>query len=107
VGASSVPTMPIFLLLLLLTQPAHAQTPQDAKCARYATAWTEAQQRFGRGGLGDAFVADNNRFIAAECRTRMAICPRSPQELAMADILTIAAMNAGMASSFVPFRCPA
>ncbi len=97
--------MPLLLLLALIASPAAAQTPQDAKCARYASAWTEAQSRFGQAGLSAEFRAGQNAFIASDCRARPGICPRSPQELAMADILTIAAMNAGMASSFLPFAC--
>lgn len=97
--------MPLLLLLALLASPVAAQTPQDAKCARYAAAWTEAQSRIGQAGLGGAFLAGQDAFIASNCRARPGICPRSPQELAMADILTIAAMNAGMASSFLPFAC--
>jgi hypothetical protein len=97
--------MPLLLLLALLIAPAQAQTPQDAKCARYAAAWTEAQSRFGPAGLSTDFRAGQEAFIASNCRARPGICPRSPQELAMADILTIAAMNAGMASSFLPFAC--
>jgi len=33
------------------------------------------------------------------------VCPRSPEEFARADIMTILAMNAGMASTFLPFAC--
>jgi len=97
--------MQALVLLLALLSPAQAQTPQDAKCARYAAAWTEAQSRFGPTGLSAEFRAGQDAFIASNCRSRAGICPRSPQELAMADILTIAAMNAGMASSFLPFAC--
>lgn len=98
-------TFRLLPLLVLLAMPAQAQTPQDAKCARYASAWAEAQTRVGRAGLADSFVAGQDAFIASNCRARPGICPRSPQELAMADILTIAAMNAGLASSFLPFAC--
>jgi hypothetical protein len=97
------------VLLSCLALPAAAQAPAprgwtEEKCSRYALSWTEALARFGQTGLGEDFLARHEAFLASGCRTRD-VCPRSPQELAMADIMTIAAMNAGMASSFVPFIC--
>jgi hypothetical protein len=94
------------LLLALAAAPAQAQTRAwtAEKCSRYAQSWSEALARFGRDGLGEAFLARHDAFLASGCQVRDA-CPRSPQELAMADIMTVAAMNAGTASSFVPFVC--
>ena len=96
------------LLALIVAQPAPAQQRSwpEEKCARYAEAWTEAQARFGRQGLSREFFDAQGAFIASGCRSRASICPASPQELDIANAVTIAAMNAGMASSFVPFRCP-
>jgi hypothetical protein len=96
-------------ILLCLAMPAAAQAPATRgwtaeKCSRYGQSWAEALARFGRDGLSDAFLARHDAFLASGCRTRD-VCPRSPQELAMADIMTVAAMNAGTASSFVPFIC--
>lgn len=96
-------------LPLLLAQPAMAQAPPsrswpEEKCHRYALSWSEALTRFGRAGLSEEFLTRHDAFLASGCRTRN-VCPRSPRELAMADVMTIAAMNAGTASSFVPFIC--
>lgn len=96
-------------LLACLAAPAAAQAPPTRawtveKCSRYAQSWSEALARFGREGLSEAFLSRHDAFLASGCRTRD-VCPRSPQELAMADVMTIAAMNAGTASSFVPFIC--
>jgi hypothetical protein len=33
------------------------------------------------------------------------VCPRSPAELAMADVMSAAAVNAGATGSFLPFAC--
>jgi len=96
----------LLLLLLLLASPVEAQ-PRGwtvEKCSRYGQSWAEALSRIGREGLSDEFLARHDAFLASGCQTRKA-CPRSSQELAMADIMTVAAMNAGMASSFVPFIC--
>ena len=95
--------------LLLLATPAPAQDRQETwqreKCAAYAAAWTEAQRRFGTAGLGRDFTEGHAVFLASGCRAGRDICPRSPEELAMADHLTVAAMNSGTASTFPPFRC--
>lgn len=94
------------LLLVLLASPAEAQSRDwtAEKCSRYGQVWPEALARFGRVGLSPEFLAQHEAFIASGCRTRD-VCPRSPQEIALADVMTIAAMNAGTASSFVPFIC--
>ena len=98
--------MRLVLLLLLLANPAEAQTRgwTVEKCNRYGQSWAEALSRFGRAGLSEEFLARHDAFLASGCQARN-VCPRSAQELAMADIMTVAAMNAGMASSFVPFIC--
>jgi hypothetical protein len=94
------------ILLVLLASPAVAQSRDwtAEKCSRYSEMWPQALARFGRVGLSEEFLARHEAFIASGCRTRD-VCPRSPQEIAMADVMTIAAMNAGTASSFVPFIC--
>lgn len=77
----------------------------EVKCSRYAATWPEALARFGRDGLGAEFLARHDAFLASGCRQRAAVCPRSAQEIALADAMTVAAMNAGTASSFLPFAC--
>jgi hypothetical protein len=75
------------------------------KCTRYRAAWTQALGRMGRTGLGPDFVAAHEAFLASGCTARADVCPRSKEELAIADVLVIAAMNAGTAGSFLPFAC--
>ncbi|WP_188908731.1 hypothetical protein [Salinarimonas ramus] len=75
------------------------------KCARYATAWEEATTRMGREGLSAEFVTRHDAFVASGCLADADVCPRSEAELAMANVLVILAMNAGMASTFPPFAC--
>ncbi len=86
-------------------QPRSSGDWNEVKCTRYAEAWSQALGRFGREGLGAAFLDAHAAFLASGCRDRAGVCPRSPQELALADVMTVAAMNAGTASSFVPFIC--
>ena len=63
------------------------------------------EARKGRAGLGPDFLERHDRFLASGCMAQVDICPRSPQEIEIADILTIGAMNAGTASTFLPFTC--
>ena len=89
--------------------PAQEGRPQswsEVKCERYAKAWSELLARRGRSGLGPDFVARHEAFIASGCTTRADVCPRSPAELDVANVMVILAMNAGTASTFLPFACP-
>ncbi|MBP7001152.1 hypothetical protein [Amaricoccus sp.] len=100
-------------LLALLAVPAAAQDEDDArlrawgtaKCAAYAKAWDAVLLGQGTEGLGADFLRGNEAFIASGCREGREVCPQGPQEIAAADMLTIAAMNMGAASTFLPFRC--
>jgi hypothetical protein len=75
------------------------------KCERYRQAWAEVRKRWGLEGLGEAFIARHDGFLASGCTADADVCPRSPREIEIANILTIAAMNAGAASTFPPFAC--
>ena len=101
----------IFGLALSLAQPAWAQAPStdwvEQKCQTYAEAWTQALALFGSGEMNYAFIAGNENFIASGCTEAGDICPRSTQELDIANALTLAMMNAGTASTFLPYHCPA
>lgn len=96
------------LFVVLAHPPAAAkqtQTWSDVKCARYKKAWTDALARRGSRGLGPDFIASHDAFLASGCTARASVCPRSAEELELANILTVLAMNAGTASTFLPFAC--
>lgn len=90
--------------IALAQQPAGEDWPR-VKCERYVKATTEALQRFGRAGLGADFLARHESFLAAGCQGERDVCPKSPEELRLANALVIRGMNAGMASTFFPFGC--
>ena len=97
--------------LLLLSSLLRPGAAQDAvwmaeKCATYAAAWNQALDMFGSDEMNYAFMAGNENFIASGCSDRGQICPQSGQELEIANALTLALMNAGTASTFLPFNCP-
>jgi hypothetical protein len=75
------------------------------KCARYTKAWTQALARLGTHGLGQEFLSHHEAFLTSGCTAPVRVCPRSPEELELANIMVISAMNAGMASTFPPFAC--
>ena len=104
--------MRLCLLALLAMGLAHPVCAQETdvgwveqKCATYAAAWTQALDLFGSDRMNYAFIAGNENFIASGCRPVGDFCPRSDQELDIANALTLALMNAGTASTFLPFRC--
>jgi hypothetical protein len=92
------------VLLLVLTGPAMAQDWPAEKCRRYAQAWNSALQHQGSDGLSPGFLAANAAFLSSGCRERH-VCPRSRAEIAMADLMTLLALNAGMSGTFLPFIC--
>lgn len=97
----------VFLVSLVPAVPAAAQDDWPArKCAAYAAAWDQALELFGSDQLNYGFIAGNENYIAAGCVAAGDICPQSRQELDIANALTLALMNAGTASTFLPFRCP-
>lgn len=94
---------------LLLAGPALAQEPalsewQITKCKVYAEAF-ENTSSADADNLSQSFIDENEAFIAQGCVERVAVCPRTQADLDIANILTIAAMNAGTASTFLPFAC--
>lgn len=88
-----------------LAQDARTQTWSEVKCERYRKAWTAALERRGRTGLGAMFLDRHEAFLASGCASVPDVCPRSREELEMANDFVIAAMNAGTASTFLPFAC--
>jgi hypothetical protein len=75
------------------------------KCTRYQRAWVETVRRKGTKGLSDEFRQRHDAFLASGCLEGRNVCPRSKEELDMANILIIAGMNAGMSGTFFPFSC--
>jgi hypothetical protein len=81
------------------------KTWPEVKCERYGKAWSEALARRGTKGLWQDFIERHEAFLASGCTARADVCPRSSEELDMANIMVVAAMNAGTASTFPPFAC--
>jgi hypothetical protein len=86
-------------------QENRAPTWPEVKCARYRKAWSEALARMGKHGLGQTFLDAHEAFLASGCTRRADVCPRSEEELKLANVMVILAMNAGTASTFPPFAC--
>ena len=106
----SIPVLAVAALLVLPTAAWTQDTTRsrswtEEKCVRYRDAWTGALARWGREGLSRDFIARHEAFIAGGCTGESNVCPRSAREIELANVLTIRAMNAGMASTFLPFAC--
>jgi hypothetical protein len=87
-------------------QEGQSQTWSEMKCARYKQAWSEAlARRGGTQGLSQEFIDRHGAFVASGCTARADVCPRSAEELDLANVMVISAMNAGTASTFLPFSC--
>ena len=89
-----------------LAQSAPTRSWGEEKCHRYRQASDDVLRRQGREGLSPGFLAAHDRFIAGGCTGPERICPRSQREIDIANVLTVRAMNAGMASTFLPWACP-
>ena len=87
-------------------QPAPPENWPAIKCERYTKAYGEALSRLGRKGLGQDFLDDHEAFLASGCSIKGEVCPRSAEELNLANIMVVMGMNQGMASTFMPFACP-
>jgi hypothetical protein len=90
---------------IAVAQESQPQSWPEVKCARYKKAWSDALARRGTQGLGQEFLDRHEAFLASGCTVRADVCPRSAEELALANIMVISAMNAGTASTFPPFAC--
>lgn len=96
---------------LCLASPALAHDPArlswtERKCHLYAHSWEDALAWQSTAGLSSEFLERHEAFLASECTHVHDVCPRSPEEIEIADLLTMMSMSEGMASTFVPFSCP-
>ncbi|HEX2552975.1 MAG TPA: hypothetical protein VHL98_04685 [Microvirga sp.] len=105
----SIAALAAWTLLLGSPDPAaqegRSQTWSEVKCERYAKAWSDLLSRRGKAGLGPDFIERHEAFTASGCTARADVCPRSAEELDVANVMVILAMNAGTASTFLPFAC--
>ena len=98
-------------ILLGTTFPSFAQTVNSSlsnteKCDVYKAAFEKVLNAAISHSLSDSFRNENIAFIKSGCIEYGYVCPRSLADLAAANELTLATMNKGLASTFVPFKCP-
>ncbi|WP_131114555.1 hypothetical protein [Lichenihabitans psoromatis] len=110
--SQSIATGSILALLAIMPCPASAATQSQparswsgTKCIRYTAAWSQTIARGGTKGLGLDFLSRHDAFLASGCTGPHNVCPRSPEELKLANDMVVLAMNAGTASTFPPFGC--
>lgn len=105
----------LFLILVATCLPASAwaqddqgydgRTWSEEKCVRYERAWNDVMKHRGNAGISAEFTDANAGFIAGGCTGERNVCPRSAGEFEVADLLSIAGLNAGITGSFMPFAC--
>lgn len=100
-----VALLAIFLPSVGFTQEQGGRTWPQEKCFRYTKAWSDVLTRWGTEGLGTEFLNSHNAFIEGGCVAKANVCPRSDRELELANVLSIAAINASITGSFLPFAC--
>lgn len=86
-------------------QPVPPENWPAVKCERYTKAYAAALAKLGRKGLGQPFLDAHEAFLASGCSIKGEVCPRSTEELNLANVMVIMGMNEGMASTFMPFAC--
>lgn len=86
-------------------QPVAPENWPAVKCERYTKAYAVALGKLGRKGLGQPFLDAHEAFLASGCSIKGEVCPRSTEELNLANAMVIMGMNEGMASTFMPFAC--
>ncbi len=99
----------LFFTVSALSNPSLAQQSgrrytNAEKCEIYRLAVGASIKRIG--GLSDAFIKENNDFIKSGCLDYSFVCPRNASDLSFANEMTVVTMNKGLASTFVPFKCP-
>ncbi|MEY8829874.1 hypothetical protein AB9K34_15920 [Sedimentitalea sp. XS_ASV28] len=104
---------PLFVVALLwgwavpaLSQPAASDAWTRRKCDLYGAAWQAVLGGYDMTGIRTGFVEKHQSFIDLGCPEDMRVCAATPEEIRLADVMTILSMNEGMASTFVPFGCP-
>jgi hypothetical protein len=101
----------ILLSIVLLFVPVTGALAQgrrlsaSEKCEIYRVAWGSVSAS-SKSPLSESFVQANTEFLKGGCVEYAAVCPRTEADFAAANRLTVLTMNKGMASTFVPFRCP-
>ena len=105
-------TAALLLVALSIASPiaVRAQSVQgdswtERKCVLYTAAWKRVVGDERPAGVSEEFVSEHDAFLASGCLDRGRVCPRSPRELEIADILSLMAVSEGMAGSFLPFDC--
>lgn len=80
---------------------------QQQKCAVFEATFAELTARLGTDDASEAFLTGSRAYIDSGCLADVDACPETEKDIAIANGLTIATMNAGAASTFSPFRCRA
>ena len=102
---ASVMAISIIVLSFALCEMTNARMSNERKCSIYKDIWSSILSKSDTSKLSPSFVDSHNAFVQTGCVDYNGVCPRSEYDVSIANQLTIAAMNNGMASTFLPFKC--
>lgn len=77
------------------------------KCELYKKLWISLTINTDKSDLSRSFVQSHEDFINGGCNDYGGVCPITAKDLELANKLTVGAMSSGLASTFLPFKCPA
>lgn len=77
------------------------------KCEIYKNLWMSLMAKTNKAEFSQDFLQLHDDFIAGGCTDYRGVCPTTAKDLEFANKLTVGAMNSGLASTFLPFKCPA
>lgn len=95
----------VFPPLPALAQGTEALSWTEQKCVLYTAAWHHVAPDGAPEGVSDEFTTAHDAFLSSGCLDRGHVCPRTPREKKIADMLSLMAVAEGMAGSFLPFNC--
>ena len=77
------------------------------KCEIYKRLWVSLTDKTNKAEFSQGFLQSHYDFIAGGCVDYRGVCPTTAKDLEFANKLTVGAMSAGLASTFLPFKCSA
>ena len=103
----AVITMHMFWPTMGIAQNNSQRMTISQKCELYKKLWISLTANPDRSEFSRSFVQSHEDFINGGCNDYRGVCPTTAKDLELANKLTVGAMSSGLASTFLPFKCPA
>ena len=93
--------------MMVLAQGTGQRMTVPQKCEIYKKLWVSLTEKANKADFSQGFLQSHDDFIAGGCVDYRGVCPTTAKDLESANKLTVGAMSSGLASTFLPFKCPA